>query len=148
MFDQVCEYICQGLSLREIAAKEGMPSPWQILRFVSKSPEAAQQYAYAKEWQSELLADEIIEIADDARNDWMEVYGDDGEAIGWKLNGEHTRRSQMRIDARKWRAAKLRPKVYGDKGELEVTMKMIEAVMASKPTEELQVYVGIDPKAE
>lgn len=120
-FDQVCEYICQGLSLREIAAKEGMPSPWAVLRLVAKSPEAAQQYAYAKEFQSELLADEIIAIADDARNDWMETYGKDGEAIGWQLNGEHTRRSQMRIDARKWTAAKLRPKVYGDNKALDIT---------------------------
>jgi hypothetical protein len=56
------------------------------------------------------LADEICDIADDASNDYMES-GDDGV----KYNGDAVARSKLRVDARKWVAAKLKPKVYGDK---------------------------------
>ena len=63
------------------------------------------------------MFDEILEIADDATNDWMERNGE-GDAA-YSLNGEHVQRSRIRIDARKWMAGKLRPKVYGEKQTIE-----------------------------
>ena len=64
--------------------------------------------------QADHFADEIIEIADDASNDWMERERKDGstEAV---LNYEHVQRSRLRIDARKWLMARMAPKKYGDK---------------------------------
>jgi hypothetical protein len=76
------------------------------------------QYAQAKATQAELLAEEIIEIADNGRNDWMESSDDEGGA-GWKINGEHINRSRLRIDTRKWHASKLQPKKYGDAKQVE-----------------------------
>jgi hypothetical protein len=75
-------------------------------------------YARAREEQADAIFDEVLNIADDARNDWMEKHDEDGANIGWRENGEAIRRSQLRIDARKWMAGKLRPKKYGDKLEL------------------------------
>lgn len=63
--------------------------------------------------QAEGMADEILEIADDGRNDWMEIQNRDGDNIGWKVNGEAVQRSRLRIDARKWLLSKLLPKKYG-----------------------------------
>ncbi len=60
------------------------------------------------------MAEEIVEIADDGRNDWMEVMSKDGESIGWRLNGEAVQRSRLRVDARKWLMSKLLPKKYGE----------------------------------
>jgi hypothetical protein len=60
------------------------------------------------------LADEIIDIADDGSNDWMERELESGKTIE-VLNAEHVARSRLRVDARKWVAAKLKPKKYGDK---------------------------------
>lgn len=80
------------------------------------------KYARAREDQADVLAEEILDIADDARNDWMERNGED--SVGWALNGEHVQRSRLRIDARKWYAGKLRPKVYGDKVDHEHTGKV------------------------
>jgi hypothetical protein len=73
------------------------------------------QFAQAKLRQAELLAEEMLDIADDGSNDWMERFGDHGESIGWKLNHEHVQRSRLRIDTRKFLAAKLLPKTYGEK---------------------------------
>lgn len=67
------------------------------------------------------MADEILEIADDGRNDWMEKHDKDGVMMGWRENGEAMRRSQLRIESRKWLAAKLLPKRWGDKTITEVT---------------------------
>ena len=66
------------------------------------------------------IADELLEIADDGRNDWMQRRGND-ERGGCELNGEHIQRSRVRIDTRKWLLSKMLPKVYGDKSEVAVT---------------------------
>lgn len=73
----------------------------------------------ARETQADAIFDEILDIADDGSNDWMEKHDGEGGNIGWRENGEAIQRSRLRIDARKWMAGKLRPKVYGDKVELE-----------------------------
>lgn len=49
----------------------------------------------------------------------MERQSDQG--AGYVLNGEHVQRSRLRIDARKWMAGKLRPKVYGEKQQVDHT---------------------------
>ena len=64
-----------------------------------------------------MLFDEILDIADNASNDWMQA--NDPNNPGWRQNSEAIRRSQLRIDARKWIAGKLRPKKYGETTRLE-----------------------------
>jgi hypothetical protein len=73
-----------------------------------------EQYARARDAQADTLADEIIDIADDGSNDWMERELESGKTIE-VVNAEHISRSKLRVDARKWVAAKLKPKKYGDK---------------------------------
>ena len=76
------------------------------------------QYARAREALAEHWADEILEIADDATNDWMGRQRRDGvtEIV---LNRDHVERSKQRIDARKWLLSKALPKVYGDRQSVE-----------------------------
>jgi hypothetical protein len=45
------------------------------------------------------MEDELLEIADDATNDWIER--NDPDNPGWHVNGEHIQRSRVRIDTRK-----------------------------------------------
>lgn len=61
----------------------------------------------------------------------METYDRDGNALGYKLNGEHVQRSRLRIDARKWIAAKLKPKKYGERLGLD------HGVQRAQPLSEL-----------
>jgi hypothetical protein len=65
--------------------------------------------------QMELMATEILDIADDGSNDTYET--DDGE----KVNQDHINRSRLRVDTRKWLMSKLAPKKYGEKVQQEVT---------------------------
>jgi hypothetical protein len=108
--DLICEALAEGHSLRSICAADDMPSKSTVFKWLSEQPAFSDQYARAREAQADCLFDDILEIADDGRND---KYADD--------NG-HTRtdydviaRSKLRVDARKWMAAKLRPRVYGEK---------------------------------
>jgi len=115
LFDLICERIAEGESLRSICADEDMPSTTAVKKWLIKDDGGAlvAQYTRAREMQADTLFEDILDISDNARNDWMEREGE-GSA-GYALNGEHIQRSRLRVDARKWMAGKLRPKVYGDK---------------------------------
>ena len=113
--DKICERIADGESLRTICSDDDMPNKATVFRWLAKFPAFSDQYARARDTQAETIVDEILNIADDGTNDWMERRNGDGENIGWQENGEALRRSVLRIDARKWMAGKLKPKKYGDK---------------------------------
>lgn len=113
--DSICEIIANGESLRSICANEEMPARSTVFKWLSERPEFADQYARAREAQADAIFDDILDIADDGSNDWMERIGEEGRSIGWRENGEALRRSVLRVDARKWMAGKLKPKKYGDK---------------------------------
>lgn len=114
--DIICERIANGQSLRSICKADDMPAASTVFRWLSLHKDFSEQYARVREAQADTLFDEMLDIADDARNDWMERSGEDN--AGWQANGEHIQRSRLRLDARKWMASKLQPKKYGDKLEL------------------------------
>lgn len=113
VIDEICQRLADGSSLRSICSDKHMPSMVTVMKWLAQSPDFAKQYSYARELQADAIFDEVLDIADDGRNDWMEEHGKDSE--GWKQNGEALQRSRLRIDARKWMAGKLRPKKYGEK---------------------------------
>lgn len=106
----ICISLAEGLSLREICRKDEMPGLSTVFQWLAKHKDFAERYARAREAQADHMAEELLEIADDARNDWVE--GENGEAV---LNHEHVTRSRLRVDTRKWLMSKLLPRKYGDK---------------------------------
>lgn len=114
--DIICERLADGESLRTICDADDMPNRATVFRWLAKHKEFSDQYARAKEEQADSIFDEVLDIADNSRNDWMEKRGEDD--AGWVLNGDHIQRARLRIDARKWMAGKLRPKKYGEKLEI------------------------------
>lgn len=130
---EIVRRIGEGESLRAICRDEGMPSEGSVRGWVIDNREGfAAHYTQARMSQAVRWGEEILEIADDASNDWMASNKPDSEA--YVLNGEHTRRSHMRIEARKWLLSKVLPKVYGDKldlrtegdGTINVTIRKFE----------------------
>ncbi len=114
--DELCNRLADGQSLRTVCLADDMPSKAAVFMWLRLYPEFAQAYSRAVEARSDALVEEILDIADDGTNDWMEQQ--EGENVGWKMNGEHIQRSRVRIDTRKWIAGKMRPKKYGDKLDL------------------------------
>lgn len=116
---RICERLADGESLKAMCEDEDMPSKSTVFKWLAENETFSDMYARARETQADAIFDEILDIADDGRNDWMERKDAEDENIGWRENGEALRRSQLRIDARKWMAGKLKPKKYGEKLELE-----------------------------
>lgn len=108
--NQICEGLINGRSLRSICTPEGMPAASTVCLWLTQHPEFAEQYARAREAQADTLADEIVDIADDGSRDY--VKDDKGHE---SVDYDHIARSKLRVEARKWIAAKLKPKKYGDK---------------------------------
>lgn len=114
--NEFCARITVGESIRRICTRnDHMPSVQTIYNWFSAHPQFLEQYERAKAACADYFAEEILDISDDATNDWMETLDKDGQPMGWRLNGEHVQRSRLRVDARKWLMTKLQPKKYGEK---------------------------------
>ena len=86
------EHICK--------ANPHFPCADKIYEYRRENTEFSEKYTRAKADQCLVLADEIIGIADTCDNE------------NWKP-------AQVRIDARKWLAGKLAPKIFGEKIQQE-----------------------------
>lgn len=91
--------IADGESARAACKRAGI-THWALLKRLEKDPELAHHYTRAQQARAEKFADEIVQLADSADNtNWNAV--------------------RLQVDARKWVASKLLPKVYGDRLEVE-----------------------------
>jgi hypothetical protein len=92
--EEICERIAHGESLRSICAEDYMPSATSVYRWLEQYPDFREQYAHARARQADYYADQIVTIADTT---------------------EDHNKARLQIDARKWVAAKLLPKKYGER---------------------------------
>lgn len=117
---EICERLASGESLNAICRSEHIPHKVTIMRWLLSEQEIyaefRNQYTLAREIQYQFMADEIIDIADNASNDWMER--EDPNNPGFAFNGEAVARSRLRVDTRKWFMSKVLPK-FADKQDKE-----------------------------
>jgi hypothetical protein len=111
--DEICESIASGNSLRATCLPEHMPNKTTVIRWLlaEHNPDLDQfrtQYAQAREVQYQLMADELMEIADDGTNDYVFNNTEEGDAA--RINPEAIGRSRLRVDTRKWFMSKVLPK--------------------------------------
>ena len=119
---EICSHITNCVSLRAIAAMEGMPTAATIMSWLAdgSKPEFLEQYARAREAQADKMAEDILAIADEdctmVRADKHGSRDDDGEGnTEVVFDATAVARNRLRVDARKWLASKMAPKKYGDK---------------------------------
>lgn len=84
-----------------------MPSASTVCRWLSQNEAFREQYAHAREAQADTLADEILDIADGS-----EFAEPDAVQVS---------RDRLRVDSRKWLAAKMAPKRYGEAVQMKHT---------------------------
>lgn len=109
-----------GDSLRKICRDESMPSMSMVMRWVAQHEDFREQYRRAREDLQEHWAEDIIEISDDGRNDYVETDLGDG-VVASRVDYDHISRSKLRVDSRKWLLARLAPKKYGDRISTELS---------------------------
>lgn len=101
---RICEHIATGGYATNLK-RFGLPHESTICDWQNKIPEFAEAYARARERRAETFADQIIEIADTC---------------------EDPAKGRLQIDARKFIASKLLPRVYGDNQRVEVQHTLSE----------------------
>jgi hypothetical protein len=113
----VCAQIAEGKSLRSILDHDDkLPSVRTFLDWMGEAPALATQYAQARGVGYQLLADEIVAIAD-------ENYTTAEDGTRERLSNEAIARNRLRVETRKWMLAKMLPKIYGEKLQTEHTGK-------------------------
>ena len=136
IFEEICENVAKGQSLRAVLLDKNMPSSKTFFEWIKSSPEKVKQYAHACEARADNIFDEILEIADDSIND---TFVDENE--NEKFNAEFVQRSRLRVDARKWILSKMNPKKYGDKLDHTTGGEKIIPVV-------INLGSGVDPNDE
>lgn len=127
--DSICQHLAEGRTLRKIADMDEMPVVSTILLWVVKGfrgEEAykafSEQYSLAREAQSEMFMDEVVEIADDDSEDYRELgEGDESRSV---VNHEHISRSKVRIETRFKVAEKFAAKRYGPRADTNVNVNV------------------------
>lgn len=117
---EICELVADGQSINKISKMPDMPARSTILKWFRDVPEFSDMYMRAKEIGFEVLADEIIDIADAAEN----------------VKTEELRRHQLMIETRKWLLAKLQPRKYGERVTQEIVGNREEAPVQVEVTKE------------
>lgn len=143
--DVICERLANGESLRRICEGEDMPHLATVMRWLGANKDFCEQYARARELQAEFIFDQMAEIADDGTNDWMASNAPDCE--GYKFNSEHVSRSKLRIDTRKWMLAKMAPRKYGDKQQID-HVSSDGSMQPASPEEAMTRIMGVLAIAE
>lgn len=101
LFDAICERMAQGETLRKICAAPDMPNITTVWKWKEADEERGKQYAHAREAQADAQFERIGDVVDKVEDRTLEPQ-----------------QARAMIDALKWTAGKLRPKVYGDKVDL------------------------------
>jgi hypothetical protein len=110
--DRICDLLKEGKSLRQICLLPGIPSRIVVIRWCEQNPEFDAKCARAREWQADYMDDLILDTAN-------------------ACTPESSPADRVKIGAYQWRAARLKPKVYGERRpedkseERELTIKIV-----------------------
>lgn len=117
----ICVRLSEGESLKGICAGDDMPNRATVFRWLAVHEAFRDMYARAREEQADTLADEIVSISDEEctmvradKHPGVKADDEDG-SLEVVFDSTAVARNRLRVDARKWVAAKLKPRKYGDK---------------------------------
>jgi hypothetical protein len=117
--DVVLHLVSSGLSLAKISEMEGMPTAFAVINWTIRNDEFGRSYMRALVNKAQVWADEVMDIADDSRNDWIERERENGST--WlEFDHDHAKRVQLRVESRKWYLSKIMPKQFGDAALLKL----------------------------
>lgn len=98
--DAICERLIGGEGLNSICASPGMPAKSTVYLRMASDAEFRTRIACARDLQQDAHIDDTIDMADAATVEDHQVV-------------------KLRIWARQWRAAKLAPKKYGERQQVD-----------------------------
>ena len=118
VFTRICEQIETGRSLRSILKEdENMPSSSTFFIWLKEDSLKSKRYELATDLRTDILFDEIIDIAYNTEEGTTTKENAKGEIE--TTTGDMLGHRRLKIDALKWSLSKLNPKKYGDKIQTE-----------------------------
>lgn len=114
--DEICRRLANCETLNTICSDPHMPARPTVIDWTQDADKKAfsDRFARAREVGYLNMADELIDIADDGRNDWIKRKTRGGGEVEM-FNKEAAERSKLRVETRKWILTKVLPKIYGEK---------------------------------
>jgi hypothetical protein len=135
MADEICIRIQRrdpetghARSLHSVCKDEDMPHESTVYDWRLRRPEFADKYARAVDNRSEMMADDVLDIADT-------------EAC--------PQRARNRMDAKKWHASKMNPKKFGDSTTIkgDAANPLTIQALAAAALDSLPATTGLPPKS-
>lgn len=116
---ELCQHIITGGHLAGFVRDKGFAYV-TVLDWIKADEHRAEMYARSREDRADVLADEIVSIADEVSVTTKTIgHGDESE-VQVVMDATAIARNRLRVDARKWAASKLKPRYYGDKQQIEL----------------------------
>jgi hypothetical protein len=113
--ERILGELMDGRSLTDVCHDAAMPAERTVRSWVADNYQGfAPRYGRAREVGCQVIADQLLAIADDGRDDCIERRKENGD-VDITLNPVNVARSRLRCDVRRWLLSKMLPKSYGDK---------------------------------
>jgi hypothetical protein len=126
LWPEILRDIGNGSSLIKAINKPGYPTYDSVQKYMRSHPEIRRLYEDAIEIRADHLAESLIDISEETPPEGL-----DGPQLSAWIN-----QMKIRIDTRKWTAAKLRPKSWGEKIDVSVTHTQISITTALREAED------------
>jgi hypothetical protein len=142
-FETICARIeSEAIGLREICEDAGADRT-SFWKYLARTPGANDRYAHAKQLQAEILAAEILSIADTIQEGVKTVEKPTGTEV---TTGDMIDHRRLRVDSRKWLLSKLLPKKYGDKLDLttdgdKIKSSLVVNVVSTEGKDQIQRHL-------
>ena len=107
--EEICARLAEGESLASICRDEAQPKYRTIYGWLQRHDAFALNYASAREAQADADADAISDMAAQVRSGALDPTA-----------------ARVAMDGYKWSAGKRKPKVYGDRSDLTLTINPFE----------------------
>lgn len=107
--EEICGRLASGEPMSKITKDPHMPDMSTVYKWLRKDDEFRQMYEISRQDGAHTYASEISEIVDTEPN---KTYDDQGNM---RYDPASIAYNRLRMDARKWLAAKYLPKVYGER---------------------------------
>jgi len=106
---EICALLAAGMPVTKIVQLKHMPSQQTVYTWLRKHPEFLEMYEIARQDLAHTMANQIQEIIDEKP---LQVVDDAGNI---KYDAGSIADKRLRMDGRKWLAAKYLPRVYGER---------------------------------
>ena len=120
----ICRRLADGESLRRVCESPDMPSRESVRAWLRDNSDFRDKYAIARQDHADALSDEAM------------------EAVRGATDAASASVARVKLDAIRWIASKLNPKIYGDKIETTTNHRVLDGAGQPHSIEEIARHIA------